>query len=75
MNRLRELDPNQALCGNFDSRSAIKAVLLKLAPEKQFELAKGWGLVEAKPAKGTSFSMLQLNQNDLDNRLSEFCAR
>ena len=70
--RIRSLDPYLGMCADADATGEIKRLLLTLPSTKQFELARGWGILDPG-AKVESFSLISLDATTLDTRIRTFC--
>lgn len=75
---IKRLDPYQALCFETDPPASIQKLISSLPPKKQYELARWWGQLDlevnrSKNFKSSSFSMAQLDQTGLSERLTQMC--
>jgi hypothetical protein len=73
LNKLMELDPYQSLCLSELYVPIITEKLTKLPSSKQYELAKGWGLVSTTLGTHARFSLTEVNPEILKQRIAQFC--
>jgi len=74
LERIEKIDPLVAVCYYPDYDQRFLSLLSKLPPPKQFELARGWGLVsELSASHRNSFSLGEIPPDDLRAKVITFC--
>ena len=73
LGKVKKLDPASALCLEPNFETVIRSRLTALPPNKQFELAKGWGMLPERTQNANSFSLTDIEAGSLDTKIKSFC--